>query len=108
LNISDIKLICGAQRLPCGDRIDKKNIAHWLAAHPKKKRGHPKLKKVVATATTDDANNTHTHPKTGAMGNHHINAQEGGARKLHFWDFLGISSEYLVSKQRAKMVHASK
>jgi hypothetical protein len=65
LNISDIKLICGAQRLPCGDRIVKKNIAHWLAAHPKKKRGHPKLKKVVATATTDDANNTHTHPKTG-------------------------------------------
>jgi hypothetical protein len=32
----------------------------------------------------------------------------GGARKLHFWDFLGISSEYLVSKRRAKMVHASK
>jgi hypothetical protein len=32
----------------------------------------------------------------------------GGPRKLHFWDFLGISSEYLVSKRRAKTVHVSK
>jgi hypothetical protein len=42
------------------------------------------------------------------MGNRHIKAQEGGPRKLHFWDFFGDFFEYLVSKRRAKTMHVSK
>jgi hypothetical protein len=34
------------------------------------------------------------------MGNRHINAHEGGPRKLHFWDFLGISSSTGVKTTR--------